>query len=180
MCVFSEAGSSRGRQGSSGGRSAHSVTDTVEYSFILAGWIPAHFSLNLLTALPANRLQLLVDSKNLIQSTSIMTYSLDRMCVLQMIFWRMLVAIEFYYYGSQSTLWNPTFFKISSFVFNWRKKRIKLWNNMRASKLWQILVFLCSNHPFKFWIIMFCHHLVPFTLFKPLCNLIYIYIYIYI
>jgi len=41
------------------------------------------------------------------------------------------------YYGSQwvwSTVWLPTFFKISSFVFNRRKKLIQVWNNSRVSK----------------------------------------------
>jgi len=41
------------------------------------------------------------------------------------------------YYGSQwgpSTVWLPTFFKISSFVFSRRKKFIQVWNNLRVSK----------------------------------------------
>ncbi len=28
--------------------------------------------------------------------------------------------------------WLPTFFKISSFVLSWRKKRIQVWNNRRV------------------------------------------------
>ncbi len=39
----------------------------------------------------------------------------------------------------------PTLFKIY-FVFNRRKKRIQVCNNLRMSKLWQ---FLGVNYPFK-------------------------------
>jgi len=38
-------------------------------------------------------------------------------------------------------VFTPTFFKISSFVFNRRKKLIQFWNNMRASQWWQFSVF---------------------------------------
>ncbi len=54
-------------------------------------------------------------------------------------------------YGSQwllSTFWLPTFFKISSFVFNWRKKLIQVWLNSRVSKWWQKYHFWV-NYPFK-------------------------------
>jgi len=55
------------------------------------------------------------------------------------IFWRMsltrrrwLTSILFFtYYGSQwllSTVWLPTFFKISSFVYSRRPKFIQVWN----------------------------------------------------
>ncbi len=46
--------------------------------------------------------------------------------------------------GSQwgpSTFWLPAFFKISSFIFNIRKKLIQVWNDMRVSKWWQNLIF---------------------------------------
>jgi len=33
-----------------------------------------------------------------------------------------------------TTLWSPTFFKISFFVFNKRKKLLQSGNNLRASK----------------------------------------------
>ncbi len=40
------------------------------------------------------------------------------------------------------------FFKISSFVFSIRKKRIQVWNDMRVSKWWHDLHFWV-NYPFK-------------------------------
>ncbi len=47
-----------------------------------------------------------------------------------------------------STVWFPTFFKISSIVFNRRDKLLQVWNNMRESKLWHHFHF-CMNYPFK-------------------------------
>jgi len=55
------------------------------------------------------------------------------------------------YYECQwglSTLWLPTFFKLSSFVFNRRKKFIRFWNNLKVSKLWQNF-HVWVNYPFK-------------------------------
>jgi len=37
-----------------------------------------------------------------------------------------------YYQWGPATGWLPTFFKIFSFLFNWRKKLIQVWNNMMA------------------------------------------------
>ncbi len=37
-----------------------------------------------------------------------------------------------------STVWLPTFFQISSFVFNRRKKLLQVWNDIRVSKWWQL------------------------------------------
>jgi len=57
--------------------------------------------------------------------------------------------IYFSYYVSQSvqlTVWLPTFFKISSFVFSRRKKFIQVWNNLRI--WWQNFHFEV-NYPFK-------------------------------
>ncbi len=50
----------------------------------------------------------------------------------------------FPYYGGQwlqSTSWLPTFFKISTFVFNRRNKFIQVWNKWRVSKWWQYFNF---------------------------------------
>jgi len=42
-----------------------------------------------------------------------------------------------------TTVWLPTFFKISSFAFNRRQKFIQVWSNLRLSKWWQ---------RFHFWV----------------------------
>ncbi len=39
--------------------------------------------------------------------------------------------------GEQQLFGSSKFFKISSFVFNIRKKLIQVWNDIRVSKLWQ-------------------------------------------
>ncbi len=82
------------------------------------------------------------------------------------IFWRMLVTQQFLLaiecflpphtievngYCQSATVWLPTFFKITFFFFNKRKKFIYC-NNLRMSKWWQNLFFLV-NYPFKslFW-----------------------------
>ncbi len=67
------------------------------------------------------------------------------------IFWgtkQLLVPIDFHsrerntieVNGGPSTVW-LIFFKISSFMFNIRKKLKQVWNDMRVTKWWQILHF---------------------------------------
>ncbi len=47
-----------------------------------------------------------------------------------------------------TTVLLPAFFKISSFMFNIRKKSVQDWNDMRVSKWWQNVHFWV-NYPFK-------------------------------
>ncbi len=75
------------------------------------------------------------------------------------------VATDFHsFFQSQwlpATVWLPTFFKISSFEFNRRKKLIQVRNNLRVSKWWQ----------------MYLTKIIKNILF---CIFLRIYIYIYI
>ncbi len=87
------------------------------------------------------------------------------------IFWRMLVIKQLLvpielnsifspYYGSQwlpAIVWLPTFFKISSFVFNKRKKVIHVWNNLSLN--------VCQNNS-----LIFCILVAIFLIFV-FCNL---------
>ncbi len=50
------------------------------------------------------------------------------------------------------TFWLLEFFKISSFVFHWRKKVIQFWNNLRVGKWWLNLHFLVIDS-FSAWLL---------------------------
>ncbi len=49
--------------------------------------------------------------------------------------------LALFFVQSTKTVWFPTFFKISSFMFTRRRKVIQGWNAVRMSKAWQILNF---------------------------------------
>jgi len=52
------------------------------------------------------------------------------------------------YYGNQwgpSTVWLPTFFKISSFVFSGREKFIQVWKDLKEILTWFYYFFFVNN-----------------------------------
>ncbi len=64
---------------------------------------------------------------------------------------QLMVAIDFhsiFFHMEVNGQLLPTFFKISSFVLNIRKKLIKVWNNLRVSEWWQNFHFWV-NYPFN-------------------------------
>ncbi len=46
--------------------------------------------------------------------------------------------------GDPSTVWLQAFFKISSFMFNIKKKLIQVWNDIGMSKFWQNVHINCN------------------------------------